>query len=58
VPLRGIKGPRIMLIYSQCIYIHIAELIALQEIKSAMDIAMNWETQAVKSHLSHFPHNS
>jgi len=41
----GAEGPRYMprytLIYSLHIYLYIAELIALHEIKSAMVIAMN-----------------
>jgi len=36
-------------LYIAYVYIYIAELIAVHEIKSAMDIAMNWETQAVNS---------
>jgi len=44
---------RCRLIYSLRIYLYIAELIALHEIKSAMDIAMHWEAQAHISYSSH-----
>jgi len=48
----GGLGVRGLCLYIAYVYIYIAELIALYQIKSAMDSDMNRETQAIISHNS------